>query len=424
MAESPTGPAHTTSPTSSASARPTRRQARVVLELRRDLGRPRRARGLRARAGAGRRAARGLDRGLRDPADRPLGLRRHGRPVGASTLWSASPTTASPTRPAGTTPRRWARGSRRCAAGPERMATAGWTTRSRTGAPTKAISACGPSARTAAPTTWPTCTWRAGASRPRSASPTGCRTCTCVSRSSTMTPPPTASTSTTSRPTATTPRCPRAGTGWYGHLVRLAAGGRGRRAAPVAASGRVDRRDQVRDPRRRARAAAPRGQGRRQSHPRRPRGARPAGRATPTPTPTPTPPPTDPDGGKPGPPPIAIARPQPRRPASSGPDPLSSSRGRALIRRVTLRVPAHARLSATCAGKGCPFGRRAYPARKRARVLEIRALRRARLRPGARLTFVLRPRHGKAMVVRYVGNAPAGCCASAPRRTRSRGSGS
>ena len=69
---------------------------------------------------------------------------------------------------------------------------------------------------------------------------------------------------------------------------------------------------------------------------------------------------------------------------------------------MTLRIPARARLSATCAGKGCPFGRRAFPARKRARTLEIRALRRARLRPGARPTFVLRPRHGKAVVVRYV----------------------
>jgi len=116
-----------------------------------------------------------------------------------------------------------------------------------------------------------------------------------------------------------------------------------------------------------------------------------------TPTPTPTAP-----AGNPGPPPAPTARPRPPRPRAWVQISSRRAGGRALIRRATFRVPAGARFSAACAGKGCPFARRAYPARKRARTLEVRALRRARLRPGTRLTFVLRPRHGKAVVVRYV----------------------
>ena len=120
------------------------------------------------------------------------------------------------------------------------------------------------------------------------------------------------------------------------------------------------------------------------------------------PTPTPTPAPTAPAGGNPSPPLTPIARAQPPRPRAWVQIRSRRARGRALIRRATFRVPAGARFSAACAGKGCPFARRVYPARKRARTLEVRALRRARLRPGARLTFSLRPRHGKAVVVRYM----------------------
>jgi hypothetical protein len=120
----------------------------------------------------------------------------------------------------------------------------------------------------------------------------------------------------------------------------------------------------------------------------------------PAPIPTPAPAPTAPAGNSP--PPALITRPQPRRLRAWVQIRSHSARGRALIRRVTLRVPAGARFSAACRGKGCPFARRVYPARKRARTLELRALRRARLRPGTSLTFALRPRHGKATVVRYV----------------------
>jgi hypothetical protein len=78
-----------------------------------------------------------------------------------------------------------------------------------------------------------------------------------------------------------------------------------------------------------------------------------------------------------------------------------ATRGSALIRSVTLRVPAHARLTATCRGKGCPFKRRAFARREHPRTLHIPSLRRARLHAGTRLTFVLRPRHGNAKVERY-----------------------
>jgi subtilisin family serine protease len=76
--------------------------------------------------------------------------------------------------------------------------------------------------------------------------------------------------------------------------------------------------------------------------------------------------------------------------------------GRARITRVRVRFPARARLTVTCRGGGCPFGRRAFRGQKYGRTLEIRAFRHARLRPGARLTFILHPRHGRAKVARYV----------------------
>ena len=119
----------------------------------------------------------------------------------------------------------------------------------------------------------------------------------------------------------------------------------------------------------------------------------------PAPTPTAAGPPP---AASQSPPPAPIARPRLPRPRAWVQIRSRRARGRALIRRVTLRVPAHARLSASCEGKSCPFGRRVFPARKRARSVEIRSLRRTRLRPGTRLTFVLRPRRGKTLAARYV----------------------
>jgi uncharacterized delta-60 repeat protein len=127
-----------------------------------------------------------------------------------------------------------------------------------------------------------------------------------------------------------------------------------------------------------------------------------------TPTPTTTPPAsappraTFPVPGPPAPPRrVPIARRHPRRPPAWVQIRSLATRGNALIRRVTLRVPAHARLIATCRGKGCPFKRRAYRPRNHSRTLQILPLRRARLHPGTRLTFVMRPRHGNTKVARY-----------------------
>ena len=146
------------------------------------------------------------------------------------------------------------------------------------GAPTRATSASWPTARTAAPSTWPTCTWSTGANRPPSASPTGSPTCTCASSSSSNDLTADGVYLDDLEVHCIDPALPadlvRDGDG---HVIRLAAGGRGRRAAPLAASGRAGRPHQGRDPRRGTRPAATRGQGRRQPRPRRPRGARPAG---------------------------------------------------------------------------------------------------------------------------------------------------
>jgi hypothetical protein len=142
----------------------------------------------------------------------------------------------------------------------------------------------------------------------------------------------------------------------------------------------------------------------------------PAPPITPTPAPsaTPTPPPptgpasgTAPSGGNLSAAPKPVGRRQPRRSRAWVQIRARATRGDALIHRVTLRVPAHARVSASCRGGGCPFHRRAYRSRKRAHTLEVMALRRARLRAGARLTFILRPRHGRARTARYI-VGPAG----------------
>lgn len=120
----------------------------------------------------------------------------------------------------------------------------------------------------------------------------------------------------------------------------------------------------------------------------------------PSPTPTPAPAPAPAPGAVLVPPPLTPAAPRPPRAWTQIAS--RSVRGRALLGRVSVRVPARARLTVTCTGRGCPFARRAYARRSRARVLVLRALRGARLRPGARLRFVLRPRRGKARVARYV----------------------
>ncbi len=52
-------------------------------------------------------------------------------------------------------------------------------------------------------------------------------------------------------------------------------------------------------------------------------------------------------------------------------------------------VPADAKITLRCRGRGCPFKRRAVRTRGRAKVALIRYLRRARLRPGARLSVLV-----------------------------------
>ena len=217
-------------------------------------------------------AAHGLDRGLRDPAERPLGLRRHGRPVGPLDALVGEPDPQ---------PRRLARrGSRRVgglvgrdggAAGPERAERLPAGLHDREPGRRRKLSrpvgrqrgrqhrlpgrpAPGERARDGLVRLLRRAAGRAPARHVPQQRLHRRRLLSRRPRGPLHRP----------RPARERARVR------VGHVVRLAVGGRGRRAAPVAASGRVGRRDEGRDPRRRARAAAPRGQDRRQPHPRRP----------------------------------------------------------------------------------------------------------------------------------------------------------
>jgi hypothetical protein len=78
---------------------------------------------------------------------------------------------------------------------------------------------------------------------------------------------------------------------------------------------------------------------------------------------------------------------------------------------IITRLPAAARVTDSCRGKGCSFRRRTFSAR-RGKVSLTKALRKARLRNGARLTLTVSAPGYTKQTVRFTARSP-----KAPRRS-------